>query len=140
MNFKNLIAKILVIFFATIGVLYTTTAFSDTDTPNIKKSPVLEVVIFKTHKNTSPKRIIQASKKVTKVLENYDGFIKRTFSQDSTVPNQWIDIVEWQNIDDGMLAAKKIVNNKDMKNLTNLMKNGYTMYHFDVKFQASEAN
>ena len=138
MDFKTLIAKVTMIFCATISVFYTTVAFSDTDVPNITKSPVQEVVIFKTSKNISPKEMIQASKKVTSVLENYDGFIKRTFSQDSTVPNQWIDIIEWKNIDDGMLAAKKIVNNKDMQDYMGLMKNGYKMYHFDVKFQSSE--
>jgi len=139
-DFKTLIAKVFMIFFATISVLYTTVAFSDTDVPNIKKSPVLEIVTFKTSKKTSPQEVTIASKKVTKVLKSYNGFIKRTFSQDSTTPNQWIDIIEWQNIDDGISATKKIINNDDMKNFMSLMKNGYKMYHFDVKFEANESN
>ncbi len=106
-DFKTLIAKVFMIFFATINVLYTTVAFSDTDVPNIKKSPVLEIVTFKTSEKTSPQEVTIASKKVTKVLKSYNSFIKRTFSQDSTTPNQWIDIVEWQNIDDGISATKK---------------------------------
>ena len=140
MNFKYLITKVLIIFVTTIGILYTTVAFSDTGAPDIKKSPVLEVVIFQTSKDVSPKKVIQASKKVTKVLESYAGFIERTFSQDSNVPNQWIDIVEWQNIDYSMIASEKMINNKDIESFMDLMKNGYTSYNFDVKFQDNEQN
>ncbi len=35
---------------------------------------------------------------------------------------------------------KKIINNDDMKNFMSLMKSGYKMYHFDVKFEANESN
>jgi len=79
-DFKTLIAKVFMIFFATISVLYTTVAFSDTDIPNIKKSPVLEIVTFKTSKKTSPQEVTIASKKVTKVLKSYNGLLDCTLN------------------------------------------------------------
>lgn len=126
MPFINALLKVGIIFFVTIGLLFVSLDISEAKHTN--QSHILEIVSFNVNKTTSKQKILQASNKVTQVLQKYDGFIKRTLTQNTDNPNQWVDIIEWQSIEDANNAMSKSINNKDIQNFLNLMKNGQKVY------------
>ncbi|MDF1759743.1 MAG: hypothetical protein P1U40_04315 [Coxiellaceae bacterium] len=96
----------------------------------VKAQPIaLELVIFTTNKTVSAQKVRDLASAVTPVLKTYPGFISRAVGRSSDLGNQWVDIVRWRSMDDALLAAKKIVANKKMRQFISVMQ-GYKMYHF----------
>ncbi|APA82912.1 antibiotic biosynthesis monooxygenase family protein [Francisella tularensis] len=127
MFFKDIFLKIIIIFSVAIGFL-----FIFLNTSNAKKKnnsePILEIVSFETAKNTTTEEVLQASDKVTQDLQASNGFIKRTLTQNTNNPNQWVDIIEWQSIKDAHSSMDKAVADKDLQAFLKLMKNGSRVY------------
>ena len=83
---------------------------------------------------------MQASDKVTQYLQRSNGFIKRTLTQNTNNPNQWVDIIECQSIKNAHTSMNKAVEDKDVQVFLKLMKNGSRMYqtkseYLSIKFQ-----
>lgn len=74
-----------------IGFLF---VFLNTSSAKEKNNsqPILEIGSFETTKNTTTQEVLQASDKVTQDLQRSNGFIKRTLTQNTNNPNQWVDI------------------------------------------------
>ncbi|AEE26260.1 hypothetical protein [Francisella hispaniensis] len=127
MFFKGIFLKIIVIFSIAIGFLF---IFLNTSSATEKNhsQPILEIVSFETTKNTTAQEVLQASDKVTQDLQVSNGFIKRTLTQNTNNPNQWVDIIEWQSIKDAQSSMDKAVEDKDVKAFLKLMKNGSRVY------------
>ncbi|APC91587.1 MULTISPECIES: EbhA protein [Francisella] len=127
MFFKDIFFKITIIFSMAIAFLF---IFLDTSSANEKNNlqPILEIVSFETAKNITAQEVFQASNKVTQDLQASTGFIKRTLTQNTNNPNQWVDIIEWQSIKDARSSMKKAVEDKDVQTFLKLMKNGSRIY------------
>jgi len=112
------------------------------DAHAVSNPPILEIVSFETSKDTSTQQVLDLSNKVTQDLKNYEGFIKRTLTQNTKNPNEWVDIIEWKSIDDAHTAMNQALKNKDVKAFLKLMKNGSRVYqtkseHLSIQSHAS---
>ncbi|MBK2095073.1 antibiotic biosynthesis monooxygenase [Francisella philomiragia] len=124
--FKEMLLKVAIIFGLTIGMLFLLLDTSDAHA--VSNPPILEIVSFETSKDTSTQQVLDLSNKVTQDLKNYEGFIKRTLTQNTKNPNEWVDIIEWKSIDDAHTAMNQALKNKDVKAFLKLMKNGSRVY------------
>ncbi|AEB27785.1 hypothetical protein FNFX1_0837 [Francisella cf. novicida Fx1] len=127
MFFKDIFLKIIIIFSVAIGFLFIFLNTSNAKEKN-NSEPILEIVSFETAKNTTTEEVLQASDKVTQDLQGSNGFIKRTLTQNTNNPNQWVDIIEWQSIKDAHSSMDKAVADKDLQAFLKLMKNGSRVY------------
>ncbi|AJI73589.1 conserved hypothetical protein [Francisella tularensis subsp. novicida GA99-3548] len=127
MFFKDIFLKIIIIFSVAIGFLFIFLNTSNAKEKN-NSEPILEIVSFETAKNTTTEEVLQASDKVTQDLQASNGFIKRTLTQNTNNPNQWVDIIEWQSIKDAHSSMDKAVADKDLQAFLKLMKNGSRVY------------
>ncbi|AJI45161.1 hypothetical protein [Francisella tularensis] len=127
MFFKDIFLKIIIIFSVAIGFLFIFLNTSNAKEKN-NSEPILEIVSFETAKNTTTEQVLQASDKVTQDLQASNGFIKRTLTQNTNNPNQWVDIIEWQSIKDAHSSMDKAVADKDLQVFLKLMKNGSRVY------------
>ncbi|AJJ47590.1 EbhA protein [Francisella tularensis subsp. novicida] len=127
MFFKDIFLKIIIIFSVAIGFLFIFLNTSNAKEKN-NSEPILEIVSFETAKNTTTEQVLQASDKVTQDLQASNGFIKRTLTQNTNNPNQWVDIIEWQSIKDAHSSMDKAVTDKDLQAFLKLMKNGSRVY------------
>ncbi|ABK89716.1 EbhA protein [Francisella tularensis subsp. novicida] len=127
MFFKDIFLKIIIIFSVAIGFLFIFLNTSNAKEKN-NSEPILEIVSFETAKNTTTEQVLQASDKVTQDLQASNGFIKRTLTQNTNNPNQWVDIIEWQSIKDAHSSMDKAVADKDLQAFLKLMKNGSRVY------------
>lgn len=125
--FKDIFLKIIIIFSVAIGFLFIFLNTSNAKEKN-NSEPILEIVSFETAKNTTTEEVLQASDKVTQDLQASNGFIKRTLTQNTNNPNQWVDIIEWQSIKDAHSSMDKAVADKDLQAFLKLMKNGSRVY------------
>lgn len=138
--FKEMLLKVAIIFGLTIGMLFLLLDTSDAHA--VSNPPILEIVSFETSKDTSTLQVLDLSNKVTQDLKNYEGFIKRTLTQNTKNPNEWVDIIEWKSIDDAHTAMNQALKNKDVKAFLKLMKNGSRVYqtkseYLSIQSQAS---
>ncbi|MBK2005087.1 EbhA protein [Francisella noatunensis subsp. orientalis] len=124
--FKEIILKVAVIFSLTIGMLFL--LLDTSDVYAVSNPSILEIVSFETSKDTSTQQVLNLSSKVTQDLKNYEGFIKRTLTQNTKDPNQWVDIIEWKSMDDAHTAMNQALKNKDVEAFLKLMKNGSRIY------------
>ncbi|XSZ47550.1 antibiotic biosynthesis monooxygenase [Francisella noatunensis] len=124
--FKEMILKVVVIFGLTIGMLFL--LLDTSDAYAVSNPPILEIVSFETSKDTSTQQVLNLSSKVTQDLKNYEGFIKRTLTQNTKDPNQWVYIIQWKSIDDAHTAMNQALKNKDVEAFLKLMKNGSRIY------------
>lgn len=130
MLFKETLIKLIIIFSVTIGVLFISLDTSGASESNTVDHPVIEIINFKVKDNISQQQLLNASEKVTRNLEKYNGFIKRTLTQNSEKPNKWVDIIEWKSLDEAHESMEKAINsdNKNIEDYLELMKDGERTY------------
>ncbi|AIT08734.1 EbhA protein [Candidatus Francisella endociliophora] len=128
MIFRDIFIKISIIFCVTISVLIVSLNISGASEPNNSQKAILEIVSFKAKKNVATKDILKASNKVTNDLKKYDGFIKRTLTQNTDKPDHWVDIVEWNSLEKAHSSMLEAIDNTDVQNFLSLMKNGERTY------------
>lgn len=130
MFFREILIKVTVIFSVTIGILFISLDTSGANESNTSEQPVIEMIEFKVKDNTSQQQILKTSDKVTQDLEKYDGFMKRTLTQNSEKSDQWVDIIEWKSLKDAHASMTKAIDSDDenIKEYLELMKNGERTY------------
>lgn len=129
---RNMFLKLGLIFCFAILILFVSLSES---TANENKQPnILEIVSFKTSDNVTSNQLMEASDKVTTDLQKYPGFIKRTLTQNTENPDQWIDIIEWKSLDDAHNSMSNALENKDVQDFLKLMKHGERTYQTKSEF------
>ena len=66
-----------------------------------------EVVLFRAKTGVSRDELISAFAATQAIIENFDGFIKRTLLEGEN--GQWIDMVQWQSLAQAQTAAEKVM-------------------------------
>jgi|GEM_PF-3509765 len=89
--------------------------------------PVLEIVVFQVKSNITDKQVEKAAKNIAPLLSILPGYMDRSFGK-AQKHGYWIDIVQWQSLEQALKAAKMIMAKPQMKKFVSMMRN-YKMYH-----------
>ena len=118
-----------------VGIILSFWSLNCMALPGSPQKPVLEVVIFHTKPQVSPKTLLIAANKVTPILQSMPGFISRTVAKGQEA-SEWIDIVKWVSLKQALLSAKIVIKKPEMRSFISLMSD-YNMYHFSIEGDAN---
>jgi len=92
---------------------------------------VKEVVVYLVHES-SLAHLAEASAALDVFLATRAGFVRRVVHRDAKVPNRYMDIVEWNSLEEAELAAQAVEKEESVAIFMQSIASVDLMSHFTV--------